>query len=106
MGFAYNNRTEESWSESLYYGCTPLPLLANNTVVEQPVDLNTLNQRYTDHAVKYISDSLNNDENFFLYFAYGHVHTPQYANPDVQGTSERGIFGDSVTEVMCSHLSY
>ena len=40
MGFAYNNRTEESWSEGGgYYGCTPLPLMANLTVLEQPVDL-------------------------------------------------------------------
>jgi hypothetical protein len=27
MGFAYGNRTEESWSEGNYYGCSPLPLM-------------------------------------------------------------------------------
>ena len=37
MGFAYGNRTEESWSEGGYYGCSPLPLMWNNTVYEQLV---------------------------------------------------------------------
>ena len=47
MGYAYGNRTEESWSEGGYYGCTPLPLMANLSVVEQPVDLATVNAKYT-----------------------------------------------------------
>ena len=36
---------------------------------------------------------------FFLYLAFGHVHTPQYASAEHAGKSKRGIFGDSVAEV-------
>ena len=50
MGFAYNNRTEESWSEGDYYGCTPLPLMVNATVFEQPANLATVNARYVQTA--------------------------------------------------------
>lgn len=104
MGFAYNNRTEESWSEDGgYYGCTPLPLLSNLTVIEQPVNLATLNKRYTANAVSFIKTSLQSGAKpFFLYFAFGHVHTPQYAGVAQAGRSKRGIFGDSVAEVDAS----
>ena len=78
MGFAYNNRSEESWSND-YYGCTPLPLIQNNSIIEQPVNLATLNQRYTAEAVSFITRNSDNQERpWFLYFAFGHVHTPQY----------------------------
>ena len=98
MGFAYGNRTEESWSEGGYYGCAPLPLLANNTVVEQPVDLSTVNERYTSAALDFVR-SAGTVQPYFLYFAFGHVHTPQYASAAHTGASKRGIFGDSVVEV-------
>ena len=99
MGFAYGNRTEESWSEGGYYGCAPLPLLANNTVIEQPVNLATVNARYTDAALDFVKST---SAPYFLYFAFGHVHTPQYASAKHAGTSKRGIFGDSVAEVDAS----
>ena len=102
MGYAYGNRTEESWSEGDYYGCTPLPLLANTSVVEQPVNLATLNARYTANAVDFIQREKNSDAPFFLYFAFGHVHTPQYAGVEQAGKSKRGIFGDSIAEVDAS----
>ena len=104
MGFAYNNRTEESWSEGGgYYGCTPLPLMANYTAVEQPADLAHVHEKYTTHAVDFVTASLKDDKApFFLYFAFGHVHTPQYAGVVQAGKSKRGIFGDSVAEVDAS----
>lgn len=99
MGFAYGNRTEESWSEGDYYGCSPLPLMWNNTVYEQPANLATVNARYTEHAVSYVTSAQELEAPFFLYLAFGHVHTPQYASAEHAGKSKRGIFGDSVAEV-------
>ena len=102
MGFAYNNRTEESWSEGGgYYGCTPLPLMENNTVVEQPVNLATVNARYTASATNFIATASASKTKtpWFMYMAFGHVHTPQYAGAAQAGKSKRGIFGDSVAEV-------
>jgi hypothetical protein len=70
MGLAYNNRTEESWSEGGgYYGCTPLPLMANYTVLEQPVDLAHVHEKYTAQAVDFVTTSLKDKAAFFLYFA-------------------------------------
>ena len=46
MGLAWNNRSAETSFEDNYYGCTPLPLVANETVLEQPTDLATLNERF------------------------------------------------------------
>ena len=36
---------------------------------------------------------------FYLYYAFNHVHTPQFAATETCGQSQRGIFGDSVEEV-------
>ena len=66
MGFAYGNRTEEPWSDGNYYGCTPLPLLANTTVIEQPVDLSTIHARYTTAAVSFVTESRLARTPFFL----------------------------------------
>ena len=79
MGFAFGNRTEGSWSEGNFYGCTPLPLLENNTVVEQPANLATINERYTESALGFIKSSLQDKAPFFLYLAFGHV----YDNSDI-----------------------
>jgi arylsulfatase A-like enzyme len=67
MGFAYNNRTEGSWSEGNFYGCTPLPFMENTTAVEQPVDLSTVHKRYTTSAVDFVQRSTDAAEPFFLY---------------------------------------
>eukprot|EP00035_Acanthoeca_spectabilis_P036383 m.39286 g.39286 ORF g.39286 m.39286 type:complete len:1090 (-) comp7942_c0_seq1:51-3320(-) len=98
MGFAYNNRSMETWDDD-YYGCSPLPFLVNTSVVEQPVDLSTVHTRYVASALKFINGSLASQTPFFLYLAFGHVHTPQYAGVAQAGKSKRGVFGDSVAEV-------
>ena len=98
MGLAYSNTSMETWSDN-YYGCTPLPYLNNTDVVEQPVDLSTVHDRYTASAVGFISTSLKAQDPFFLYLAFGHVHTPQFAGAAQAGKSKRGVLGDSVAEV-------
>jgi hypothetical protein len=102
MGMAYNNRSAEASFEGGYYGCTPLPLVVNETVVEQPVDFDTLNRKYTDAATTFIERAAADAQPFLLYLAYGHVHTPQYAGVDFEGKSKRGVFGDSVMELDAS----
>ena len=106
-GRAINNRSAEASFEKdgkglPYYGCTPLPLIANETVLEQPVDFNTLNRKYTDAATAFIKRAAADTTPFLLYLAYGHVHTPQYAAQPFQGKSRRGVFGDSVMELDAS----
>jgi arylsulfatase A-like enzyme len=49
-----------------------LPLYQNNTIVEQPVNLETLAETYANSAVRFIQR--NRRRKFFLYMAFSHVH--------------------------------
>jgi arylsulfatase len=75
----------------------PRPLLYNNTVLEQPAQLETLTRRYTERAIDFISRSRNRP--FFLYFPHTFPHIPLAASPDFQGKSGQGLYGDTVQEV-------
>jgi arylsulfatase A-like enzyme len=77
----------------------PLPLLRNETVVEAPVDLAKMTRRYVQEAMVFIRR--NRDKPFFLYFAH---HLPgsrkiPVVDPQFQGKSSNGRYGDSVEEI-------
>lgn len=76
---------------------SPLPLIQNTTVIEEPANLNTLTRRYTDQAVSFITRSKNTP--FFLYMPHTFPHIPLAASPAFQGTSGYGLFGDAVEEI-------
>jgi len=99
MGFAYHNRTPMSDWEHNYYGCNPLALLYDDKIVEQPTELATLNERYLNYAITFLHNQTKQTRPFFLYYAFNHVHTPQFASKKNSGRSRRGIFGDSVEEM-------
>jgi len=74
----------------------PLPLMHNFTIVEQPVNLNTLSDRYVDFADKFISANTKSSTPWFFYYAFSHVHTPDFAGQKFCNTSRRGRFGDAL----------
>lgn len=74
-----------------------VPLLRDGKVVEQPADQTTLTKRYTEEAVRFISD--HKERPFFLYFAHTFPHVPMFASPDFKGQSRAGIYGDAVEEL-------
>jgi arylsulfatase A-like enzyme len=74
-----------------------VPLLRNNEIIEQPVDQNTITQRYTQEAIDYIKGQKN--EPFFLYLAHNLPHVPLFVSPDFAGKSKRGLYGDVVAEI-------
>jgi len=76
---------------------SPLPLIQNTTVIEQPADLATLTGRYTDQAVSFIDR--NRNKPFFLYMAHTFPHIPLAASPRFLGKSGFGLYGDAVEEV-------
>jgi arylsulfatase A len=59
----------------------------------------TVNLRYTTNALEFLEQQVAAQSKFFLYLAFGHVHTPQFAGKAQFGKSKRGIFGDSMSEV-------
>lgn len=75
----------------------PSVLVQDEKVVETPVHLDTLIQRYTADALKFIENT--KDKPFFLYMAYNAPHVPLCPSDDFRGKSARGLYGDVVEEI-------
>lgn len=78
-------------------GNPPLPLLRDETVIEAPVKQNTITSRYTEEAIKFMTD--NRERPFFLYLPHTAVHLPLYPGDEFRGKSKDGAYGDWVEEV-------
>jgi arylsulfatase A-like enzyme len=74
-----------------------VPLMRDEKVVERPADQNTITKRYTEEAVKFISE--NKKSPFFLYLAHSLPHVPLFASKEFRGRSERGFYGDVIEEI-------
>lgn len=79
-------------------------------ILEQPLDLTTLAQKYSDFAIEFIRT--HEQSPFLLYFSFSHVHATtgrtshnetlpheQYASCQFQNKTKRGPFGDALAEV-------
>ncbi|XP_041459556.1 arylsulfatase A-like [Lytechinus variegatus] len=75
---------------------TPCALFNGTKIVEQPVDLLTLDEKYVAEGRHFIRENVKSETPFFLYYASHHTHQPQYAGKETSGTSLRGRFGDSL----------
>jgi arylsulfatase len=75
----------------------PSILMRDDRIVEQPVKLDTLTQRYTGEATKFIRESAGSP--FFLYFPHTFPHIPLAASSRFRGKSPEGIYGDAVAEI-------
>jgi arylsulfatase A len=86
-----------------YYGIpyssdmSPSILMQDTTVIESPVQLNTLTQRYTQQAVNFIGNNSANP--FFLYMAHNLPHLPLAASASFLGSSGCGLYADVVQEI-------
>jgi arylsulfatase A-like enzyme len=80
-------------------GWPPLPLLRDEQVIDAPVDRDTLTKRYTEEAVRFITD--NRRRPFFLYFPHAVPGSSKesFASPAFQGKSKNGRYGDAVEEM-------
>jgi len=77
----------------------PLPLLRDNKLFEgvNAAQHQTLTQRYTEEAVKFLHDK--KDEKFFLYLAHSAIHFPLYPGKEFHTKSANGLVGDWIEEV-------
>ena len=81
--------------------------LNDTSVAQQPVNLATLTERYTSTALSFIHQTTNGrrgpHKKFALYYAFDHVHTPQFGTCDSPSESctpsPRGPFGDALVQV-------
>jgi arylsulfatase A len=74
----------------------PLPLLHGTELVEQPTDLNKLEKRYTDFAISFMKNATASATPFLLYYAFNHVHVPDFSTAEMCNSSRRGRFGDAI----------
>ena len=74
-----------------------VPLFENDTIIQQPVNLQTIVSRYTEKATGFMSQAVKDSKPFFLYMAYDEVHVPLFASDEFTGVSQRGLFGDAGT---------
>lgn len=74
-----------------------VPLMRNEKIIEKPADQNTITKRYTEEAVKFISE--NRKKPFFLYLAHSLPHVPLFASESFRGKSARGLYGDVIEEI-------
>jgi arylsulfatase A-like enzyme len=81
----------------VFRGNSGLPLILQDDVVEQPADVATLTQRYTEQAVSFIEE--HRDRPFFLYVAHTMPHVPLVSSAPFLGRSGAGIYGDVIEEI-------
>jgi arylsulfatase A-like enzyme len=88
-----------------YYGLfysndmTPVGLYRDDQEIENPIHQETLTERYTDEALRFIQDSRTAHRPFFLYLAYTMPHVPLSVSKKFAGRSRRGLYGDVIETI-------
>lgn len=77
----------------------PVPLVKNETVIEAPVDPNTLTKTYTEAAVAFIKENRKNP--FFLYLPHAVPGSSKtaFASKEFREKSQNGIYGACIEEL-------
>lgn len=92
-----NHGFDEFYGLPYSHDMSPLPLMHNLDVIEEPADLTTLMLRCTQQAVAFIANATNSP--FFLYFAPFLPHIPLIVSDQFSGQSGMGAYGDAVQEI-------
>ncbi len=92
-----NRGFDEFYGLPYSHDMSPLPLMHNTQVIEDPANLNTLTRRYTEQAVAFIAGMKNSP--FFLYMAHNMPHIPLVVGEHFRGKSGMGPYGDAVQEI-------
>lgn len=74
-----------------------VPLLRNGEVVEQPIRQETLTERLTDEAIRFVE--AHRGDPFFMLLAHPMPHVPLFRSKAFEGRSAAGVYGDVVEEL-------
>ena len=74
-----------------------VPLMRDDKAIEYPVDQTLLTKRYTEEAIRIITE--NKNKPFFIYLAHTMPHIPLFASVAFSGKSARGLYGDVIEEI-------
>lgn len=83
-------RAESDW---------PVALLRNRDEIEHPARQSLFTRRYTEEAIRFITESRSEGTPFFLYLAHNMPHVPLFSAPPFAGRSRAGLYGDVVEEL-------
>jgi arylsulfatase A-like enzyme len=75
----------------------PLPLMRDESIVEQQPDQVSITARYIEDAVRFIREQKSGP--FFLYLAHMYVHLPLYVPERFSRESENGRYGAAVAAI-------
>jgi len=93
FGLLYSNDMMRPWVDT----DRPLQLWRDTEPIEHPVQQNTLTERYTEEAERFIRASAG--EPFFLYLAHSMPHVPLHTSERFRGTSRAGLYGDVIETI-------
>jgi arylsulfatase A len=92
-----NRGFDEYFGIPYSHDMSPSVLMHNTEVIEQPVDLSRLTERYTEQAGSFIRRA--KDGPFFLYLAHTAPHLPLEVSALCRGKSSLGRYGDTLVEL-------
>ena len=72
-------------------------LYSNETQIEEPVVQDTLTERFTDAALRFIE--AHHEEPFLLYLSHTAPHIPLHVSARFSGHSDAGLYGDVVETI-------
>ncbi|XP_043941055.1 arylsulfatase G isoform X2 [Protopterus annectens] len=98
MPCAFDTDIERS-AEKGCYEENALPVFENTQIIEQPVNLTNLAERYVEKAIQFIQTASESGKPFFLYMALAHMHVPLPKNLHFANMSVRGPYGDNLREM-------
>lgn len=100
LGLPYSNDMWPYHPEAKPGAYPALPLIENDRVIDPavtPEKQATLTGLYADRAVQFIEK--HREKPFFLYLPFSMPHVPIYPGKDFAGKTERGTFGDVISEI-------
>lgn len=92
-GLPYSNDMRPPWVKT----DKPLQLFRDTTPIEHPVNQDTLTERYTREAVRFIRECAGSP--FFLYLPHSMPHLPVRTSERFRGTSKAGLYGDVIETI-------
>ncbi|MDR8393315.1 sulfatase [Aliifodinibius sp. S!AR15-10] len=95
FGLPYSNDYRKPWVQTE----EPLALFRDTTIVEHPINQNTLTTRYTEEAVSFIESKAGQEEPFFFYLAYNMPHLPIHTTEQFRDKSRGGFYGDVIETI-------
>ncbi|MFH5884606.1 sulfatase [Halalkalibaculum sp. DA3122] len=95
FGLPYSNDYRKPWVQTE----EPLALYRDTTIVEHPINQQTLTTRYTEEAVSFIDASSEDEKPFFFYLAYNMPHLPIHTAERFRGQSGGGFYGDVIETI-------